>query len=390
MRDPIVGIDAISFYTSRTYLDMADLAKARGVAPSKYIRKIGQEKMAIPPPGEDIVTLGANAAEQALQDRDLSDIDTLILGTESGIDQSKAAAIYLHRLLGLSPRCRVFEVKQACYAGTAALMMGAAMIRQQPRSKVLVVAADVARYGLCTPGEATQGAGAAAMLLSADPKLLALDPVSGFHTEDVMDFWRPNYRDEALVDGKASVRIYLNALAESWQHYHEQTGRPLTDCSYFCYHLPFTRLAEMAHRHLVKTAGVTHQHEQEEQQLASSLVYNPIVGNTYAASLYVALSSLLDHRDDLDGQRIGLFSYGSGCMGEFFTGMVQDGYQDHLYKELHQDMLSTRTAVSYETYERYYRFALPTDGGTLDVPAGDTGRFRLYRVANHQRHYQRV
>ena len=45
----------------------------------------------------------------------------VILATESGIDQSKAAAVFVHGLLGIQPFARSFEMKEACYAATAAL-----------------------------------------------------------------------------------------------------------------------------------------------------------------------------------------------------------------------------------------------------------------------------
>ncbi len=124
----------------------------------------------------------------------------------------------------MSNRCRVVELKQACYSATAAIQMACALVARDPSKKVLVVASDVARYDLNSSGEATQGCGAAALLISANPRLVEIHPESGNYTEDVMDFWRPNYRSTALVDGKYSTKIYLKALKLAWQHYQEQTG----------------------------------------------------------------------------------------------------------------------------------------------------------------------
>ena len=45
----------------------------------------------------------------------------VIVATESGIDQSKAAAVFVHGLLGIQPFARSFEIKEACYGATAAL-----------------------------------------------------------------------------------------------------------------------------------------------------------------------------------------------------------------------------------------------------------------------------
>jgi len=387
-----VGIEAISFYTPKYFLDMKALAAARGVEPEKFLDGIGQEKMAVPPPGEDPVTMGANAAEQVLKEVDLSTVRMLIFATESGVDQSKAAGIYVHRLLGLPSNCRVFEMKQACYAATAGVQLGARLVADQPEDRVLVVAADVARYGLGTPGEPTQGAGAAAILVSAKPQILALDREAGLHVEDVMDFWRPNGCDEALVDGKYSVRVYIRSLLAAWEDYARRSGRSFEDFARFCYHLPFTKMAEKAHFRLARAvAQREHSAEELHEQIADSLVYNRIIGNTYAASLYVALTSLLENSAaDLSERRIALFSYGSGCMAELFSGRVMPGYREHLLRDVHRQMLQGREEIDYGTYERFYREYLPRDPSDWDFPEYETGRFRLVAIRDYKRVYEKV
>ena len=207
-----VGIDTLSFYIPAYVLDLALLAKARGIDVSKFHSGLGQLKMAVPPPDEDIVTMAANAALRAVRDVDLSQIEMLLFATESGIDQSKAAGIYVHDLIGLPKRCRVIELKQACYSGTMALQLALPYLRAYPNKKVLLVASDIARYGLGTTGESSQGCAALAMVLSANPRLLSLEPEYGIITENVMDFWRPNYRSEALVEGKYSSKLYMSML----------------------------------------------------------------------------------------------------------------------------------------------------------------------------------
>ena len=62
--------------------------------------------MAIAPMTQDPVTLAANAALNLLDEADKKAIDLVIFGTESGIDQSKSAAVYVHELLGLNPEAR--------------------------------------------------------------------------------------------------------------------------------------------------------------------------------------------------------------------------------------------------------------------------------------------
>ena len=88
-----IGIDKIGFYPTPLYLDFTELAQARGVDPNKYLIGIGQEKQAVIPPTQDIVTMGANAADRILTDEDRKQISAIIVATESWIDNSKAAAI---------------------------------------------------------------------------------------------------------------------------------------------------------------------------------------------------------------------------------------------------------------------------------------------------------
>jgi hydroxymethylglutaryl-CoA synthase len=380
-----IGIEAIGLYVPRYYVSLNDLAVARQVDPAKFSVGIGQELMAVPPPDEDVVSLGANAAHEALMEVDRDRIDTLMFATESGVDQSKAAAIYAHHLLDLPRRCKSFEIKQACCGSTAALQMALALVAQKPDRKVLIIASDIARYGLGTAGEPTQGAGAVALVISAQPRIMAFDPEWGSYTEDVMDFWRPNYMDEAVVDGKYSIKIYLKALAESWAQYHEESGRGFDAHQRFCYHMPFTRMAEKAHRQLAKLNGID---AVDAEAYADGLRYNRITGNSYTASLYIGLTSLLESSTDLTGYRIGHFSYGSGCMAAYFSGVVLPGYQVGLQPDRIARQFETRRRLNVEMYEAFYRHEVPRDGSRYLTPQNETGRFRFSGVQDHKRLYE--
>ncbi len=382
-----IGIDQISFYTSQYFLDLRTLAKARGVDPDKYVIGIGQSKMGIPPPDEDIVTMAASAALRLKERCALEGVENVLFATESGIDQSKSAGMFVHGLLDLPARCRVVEIKQACYSATAALRMAMGLVAMRPQSKVLVIASDVARYELGSPGESTQGCGAVAFTVSADPRLIAVDPEAGFYAADVMDFWRPNYLSEAQVDGKYSTLIYIKALKAAWKQYAEESGRSLDDFSRFCYHIPFTRMAAKAHQKLAR--GISD--EDLEKVIGESLLYSREAGNCYSASLYVGITSLLDNcKGDLGGKRIGLYSYGSGCVGEFFSGVVQPGYQKELLTEVHQKLLAGRAELTFRQYEDIYNYGIPKDGGEHVFAQYRTGPFRFAGVNAHKRIYEAV
>jgi len=387
-----VGIESLAFYVPRYFVDMRRLAEARGVEAGKYIRGLGQEKMAVAPPDEDIVTMGANAARLALRGVDAAEVDSVLFATESGIDESKAAAIYVHRLLGLQPYCKTVELKQACASSTVALLAAQALVASGMDRKVLVIAADVARYELGSPGEATQGAGAVALVVSGNPAVMKLETGHAAYTDDVMDFWRPPYRREALVDGKYSIKVYIRALCEAWKQYTARTGRGFGEHKRFCYHLPFTRMAEKAHAHLVGIAAPEEAKDQsaQERQIAAGLIYNRIIGNTYTASLYIGLCSLLENEEDLTGRRVGLFAYGSGCLGIFFSGVVSAGYAARLPRGEHHRLLEEREELSVAEYERMHRYRLPEDGGDHAVPHYHVGAYRLAGIRGHQRQYEEV
>ncbi len=385
-----VGIDAMGFYTSQYYLDLKTLASARGVDVNKYVIGLGQHKMSVMSPDEDIVTMAADAGHRVLRHTDKNKIELLLFATESGTDQSKAAGIFVHRLLNLPARCRVVELKQACYSATAGLQMALPMLRENPDKQVLLIASDVARYGLNSAGESSQGGGAVAMILSANPRLLEIEPESGFNTEDVMDFWRPNYRDEALVDGKYSCEVYLRLVQKTWEQYSLLSNRTFSDHDYFCYHVPVPKLVEKAHQCLLKMNGIPKLSASEvEAQLGPSLRYGRVIGNCYSAALYLSLISLLENtHESMSGKRIGFYSYGSGCVAEFFSGVVQADYHKQLDIAYHQQLLEKRTSLLQEEYESFYTFPTPVDGSAITIEAYQKGRFRLAAFKEHKRIYE--
>ena len=126
-----VGIDQVGVYLPRYVLPLDRLAEARGVPVEKIHLGLGAHAMAVAPPWEDAVTLGASAAARALRNGDVGtdEIGLLVVATETAVDHAKPASIFLHELLGLPASCRTFDIKHACYGGTAGVMLAADWIR---------------------------------------------------------------------------------------------------------------------------------------------------------------------------------------------------------------------------------------------------------------------
>nr|BAB07795.2 3-hydroxy-3-methylglutaryl CoA synthase [Streptomyces sp. CL190] len=383
-----IGIHDLSFATTEFVLPHTALAEYNGTEIGKYHVGIGQQSMSVPAADEDIVTMAATAAAPIIERNGKSRIRTVVFATESSIDQAKAGGVYVHSLLGLESACRVVELKQACYGATAALQFAIGLVRRDPAQQVLVIASDVSKYELDSPGEATQGAAAVAMLVGADPALLRIEEPSGLFTADVMDFWRPNYLTTALVDGQESINAYLQAVEGAWKDYAEQDGRSLEEFAAFVYHQPFTKMAYKAHRHLLNFNGYDTDKDAIEGALGQTTAYNNVIGNSYTASVYLGLAALLDQADDLTGRSIGFLSYGSGSVAEFFSGTVVAGYRERLRTEANQEAIARRKSVDYATYRELHEYTLPSDGGDHATPVQTTGPFRLAGINDHKRIYE--
>ena len=313
-----IGIDKIGFATAQYVLNMDDLAESRYVDPDKYSKGLLLNNLSITPVNDDIVTLGASAAESILSEEDKNTIDMIIVATESSVDQSKAASTYIHSLLGIQPFAHSIEMKEACYGATAALDYARLHVQKHPESKVLVIASDVARYGVNTPGEPTQGAGSVAMLISKDPRILLLNDNSVAQTRDIMDFWRPNYSTTPYVNGIYSTKQYLDMLKTTWAEFQKRFNTSLADFSAFCFHLPFPKLALKGFNKVMDKNLPEDFKEKLKENFESTILYSKEVGNIYTGSLYLGLLSLLENSKNLvAGDQIALFSYGSGAVGWF-------------------------------------------------------------------------
>ena len=353
-----VGIDGMAFAVPERFLAMDDLAASRGADPAKYHIGLGQDEMAVAAPNEDLITFGVRACEQILTDADRKDIDLVLVGTESAVDESKAAAIVMHRLLGIQPFARCADITEACYGATAALHAAVDHVRAHPDRAALVIASDIAKYGLETAGEPTQGAGAIAMVIRADPRVLAIEDDAVAYTNDVYDFWRPFGELVPRVNGPLSKTSYVEAFTAVWQEHERRTGLTLNDYGALCFHLPYTKMGWKALRTVLKdssSAALAAQSERLTARFHESIALSRRIGNLYTGSLYLGLISLLLKDSLREGDRIGLFSYGSGSVGELFSGTLANGYRERVHATNDAAVLDARQRLSFVQYEKLMR-----------------------------------
>ena len=386
-----IGIDKIGFATSNYVLKLNDLAVARATDPEKLSKGLLLKELSIAPLTEDIITLGAAAADPILTSEDKEKIDMVIVATESSIDQSKAAAVFIHGLLAIQPFARSFEIKEACYGATAALDYAKLHIEKYPDSKVLVIASDIAKYGINTPGEPTQGAGAIAMLISKDHRILIFNEDNVAQTRDVMDFWRPNYSTTPYVNGLYSTQQYLDCLKTTWDEYQKRHKLTLKDFAAYCFHLPYPKLALKGLNKIMDKSLPQEQQDQLKENFEKSILYSQKVGNIYTGSLFLGLLSLLENSDNLKaGDKIALFSYGSGAVAEIFSVSLVPGYEKQLSRTRLEE-LDQRQALSVEEYEHIFFAEAKLDAeGNASFSGYEDQSFALAEIAEHQRKYIKV
>jgi hydroxymethylglutaryl-CoA synthase len=374
-----IGIDKIGFYVPKLYLDIETLAINREVDPMKYKKGLMLDKMAVAPLNQDIISMGVNAAHSILTKEDIEKIDMVLFATESSIDQSKAAATHLISLLSLKKNIRALELKHACYALTAAIQFAKNHVKENPESKVLVVGSDIAKYGIKTDGEPTQGAGAIALIISKDPCIAEIENVSGLYADDIYDFWRPSYSPYAMVDGQYSNEMYKKFFLESYEDYLKKSRHKKEDIDAFIFHIPYAKLG-------LKTLSLIEPNIESNlyQYFNQSIVYNQQVGNIYTGSLYLSLVSLLEQGEMKDNSRIGLFSYGSGAVAEFYTIKLVNGYKNHLNKIYHEKLLENRKALSIESYESLISTHLTND---IKFEDENESYCELKEISHQQRKY---
>jgi hydroxymethylglutaryl-CoA synthase len=404
-----VGIDGIEIRTGKLKLDLAEtFAPAQEEDPGKYTKGLGLFASSLPDVYEDIVTMAANASHRLMERKGLEpeDIGRIDVATESAFDNSKPASTYVAGCLeqvydGDFHHANKGERKFACISGTQSLDDAYNWIRagRNRGRKALVIATDTALYARDDPGEATQGAGAVAMLIDEDPEVVTFSEAQGYGSADETDFLKPNQQFPS-VDGKRSVQVYLARMREALQDFEAAGGDTHPEnFALIPFHTPFPgmvrKAAGLGYRHCIRGTNVEEELAEEigrqprreafdsedeyfeavkeytealtetdhytqwyEQTVDPTLDISRHVGNWYTGSVHIARASGLlrayNEGEDITGKQLLVGSYGSGAQAEIHAETVQEGWQEEIGTLTIEEQNDARYDLTFEEYEEIH------------------------------------
>lgn len=382
-----VGIESMNYYPGSAYVDVSKIVEYRNLDYKRFENLLMKEKT-VPLNYEDPVSLGVNAAKpiiDALTDEERNSIRMLVTCTESGIDFGKSLSTYIHSYLGLSRNCRLFELKNACFSGTAGFQNALNFVASQaaPGAKALVIATDLVKFKAVEGdddnlsadwsfGELSGGAGSVAMLISEKPYILESDfGANGNCGYEIMDTCRPEVDMEA---GNADISLmsYLDCTETAFKNYCEKVENVdyVKTFDYLVSHTPFGGMVKGAHRNLMRRlykAKTNVIEEDFKRRVYPGLEYCMRVGNSCGATIFLNLISTIENGEFDTPKRIGFFSYGSGCCSEFYSGVVTKEGKEKLAKMKIEEALRNRYELDVETYDEIIKHGGTIDFGTRDI-----------------------
>jgi hydroxymethylglutaryl-CoA synthase len=178
-----------------------------------------------------------------------------------------------------------------------------------------------------------------------------------------------------------SVESYLRALEHTYTGFEKTSGLCWDDYEYLLFHIPFPKMAykalERLHRREERRQkgngnGFTPLDVAFNRRTRPALWANMETGNIYSGSLYLSLAGLMERGDRaVEGARVGLFSYGSGCCAEFFSGRIGPDSAAWRQKIGIAQGLARRVEVDYDRYLRFREIG--EQMGREDSYPGDCG-----------------
>ncbi|KIA98189.1 hydroxymethylglutaryl-CoA synthase [Flavobacterium sp. KMS] len=414
------GIDAITFDVAKIHLPIKTLATARNIEPEKLEKGLGLIKMTLPDTYQDTVVFGANTLTKLIEDNkiDLSEIGRIYVGTESAIDSSKPISSFLIALMEQKfgedtlAECDVVDFTFACIGGVDALQNCIDYVKLNPTKKAIVVTTDFAKYDLNSTGEYTQGAGALAMLVTSNPRIIAFENNWATSTKGVFDFFKPYrtiskesitgsttneswldnleaeieiHKDQPVFDGQYSNQCYMDRTRNAYFSFKKLKNTSETvynSWKSIIMHLPYSfqgrrMLSEIyaldSETKIISGDESASEYQNKLKEISKSEAYktfvvdklqpaelaSSLIGNLYTGSIFMGLLSTLayfyDTKNEISGTQFGFLAYGSGSKSKVFEGTIQPEWKSALTETNLFETLEKSTEIDFETYEKLHK-----------------------------------
>ncbi|KAL3689762.1 hypothetical protein R1sor_016071 [Riccia sorocarpa] len=441
-----VGILALEIYFPTSFISQEELEVHDGVGKGKYTIGLGQDRLGFCTDCEDVISMSLTVVKSLFEKYGVSpsSIGRLEVGSETVIDKSKSIKTNLMELFDDSGNGDVEGVDStnACYGGTAALFNCINWVESTgwDGRYGLVVAADVAVYAE-GPARPTGGAGAVAMLIGPNAPIVMERSYTASQMAHAYDFYKPVLASEyPVVDGKLTTYCFMKALDLCYRRFAEKfqkkEGRTfsLQDVDHVVCHSPYNKLVQksfarlvyndflqspslvdeeaaaklqayshlshdesLVDRDLEKNAQVVAKKKYDEKVGATTLLPKSI-GNMYCASLYAGLVTLIHNKgESLLGNRLLLFSYGSGLASSIFSFKVRKGEAPFSISAIAERLniaskLDSRVQVTAENFVKAMHLGETRYGAKDFVPSSSikelrAGTYYLTQVDDKYRRY---
>ncbi len=414
------GIDAISFDVAKIHLPINTLAKARNIEPEKLEKGLGLIKMTFPDTHQDTVVFGANAMTKLISKNNinLNEIARIYVGTESAIDSSKPTSSFLIALIeqkfgeNTLSECDVVDFTFACIGGVDAMQNCIDFVKLNPTKKAIVVTTDFAKYDLNSTGEYTQGAGALALLITSNPRIIAFENNWATSTKGVFDFFKPYrtisktaitgntnnepwfenleseieiHKDQPIFDGQYSNQCYMDRTKNAYFSFKKSknTSETVYDSwRSIVMHLPYAfqgrrMLSEIyaldasdtiisgdedASEYQNKLKKISKSEAYKEfvnEKLMPAEIASSLIGNLYTGSIFMGLLSTLAHfhdtKKEISGSKFGFLAYGSGSKSKVFEGTIQTDWKLAIAGVNLFETIEKSFEIDFDTYNKLHK-----------------------------------
>ncbi len=340
MRSGVVGWGA---YVPVYRVKAEEIARVWGYDPA-VARELGIVEKAVAGPDEDAVTMGVEAARNAIARAgvDPSRIGAVFFGTESKPYAVKPSATLVAEALGITPETMASDLEFACRAAGEGLRAALALVEAGHVEYALVVGSDTAQANPGDVLEFTASSGAAALVVGPASEAAAV--VEGVYTyvTDTPDFWRRDGSPYPLHgEGFTGEPAYFHHIEAAARGLMERLGLKPSDFDYAVFHQPNGKFPVRVALRL----GIP------VEKVKPGLV-TPLIGNTYNGSALIGFARVLDVARP--GDRVLVVTFGSGAGSDAFSFVVTDRVEERRGRApTVDDYVSRKVYVDYAVYAKY-------------------------------------